>query len=377
MVIRKIVARALHIPFKVAFVHASASRTTTQSIWVTASAQDGAVGIGEGCPREYVTSESVVTAHAFVASHRHDWQTSISDVATLAFWVERHRADIDANPSAWAAVELALLDLIGQEQGRAIESLLGLPRLASSFRYTAVLGDATPAAFEAQLGAYLGASFRDFKVKLCGNFDRDRSKVRTLLSAGLFETAVRADANNLWADADQAISYLNRLGFRFSALEEPLRAGDFAGMRRVSQALDTRIILDESILRTDHLDEIRSDAYRWIANVRVSKMGGLLRSLQFGIAALRSGVPIIVGAHVGETSVLTRAALTLAHGMGDRVIACEGAFGTHLLEYDVVEPSIMFGRGGVLDIAALQIGTAPGLGLTTIKPVQSVTHAIA
>ena len=106
-------------------------------------------------------------------------------------------------------------------------------------------------------------------------------------------------------------------------------------------------------------------------------MGGLLRSLQFGIAALRSGVPIIVGAHVGETSVLTRAALTLAHGMGDRVIACEGAFGTHLLEYDVVEPSIMFGRGGVLDIAALQIGTAPGLGLTTIKPVQSVTHAIA
>ena len=341
------------------------------------STQDGAVGIGEGCPREYVTNETVVTAHAFVASHRRDWQTSISDVATLTRWAESHRRDIDGNPSAWAAVELALLDLIGQEQGRAIESLLELPRLAGCFRYTAVLGDATPAAFEAQLGAYLGAGFRDFKVKLCGSFDRDRSKVRALLSAGLSETAVRADANNLWADANQAISYLNRLGFGFSALEEPLRAGDFAGMRRVSLELDTRIILDESVLRADHLDEVRSDAYRWIANVRVSKMGGLLRSLQFGTAALRSGVPIIVGAHVGETSVLARAALTLAHGMGDRVIACEGAFGTHLLEYDAVEPSIMFGRGGVLYIAALQMGTATGLGLTTIKPVQSVTQAIA
>ena len=377
MIIRNITARALHIPFKVAFAHASASRTTTQSIWVTASSQDGAVGIGEGCPREYVTNESVVTAHAFVASHRHDWQTSINDVATLTRWVQRHRGDIDAQPAAWAAVELALLDLIGQGQGRAVESLLELPRLAGCFRYTAVLGDATPAAFEAQLSAYLGAGFRDFKVKLCGNFDRDRSKVRALGSAGLSETAVRADANNLWADADQAISYVNGLAFGFSALEEPLRAGDFAGMRRVSQALDTRIILDESMLRTDHLDEIRSDAYRWIANVRVSKMGGLLRSLQFGIAASRGGVSIIVGAHVGETSVLTRAALTLAHGMGDRVIAYEGAFGAHLLKYDVVEPSIMFGRGGVLDIAALQIGTAPGLGLTTIKPVQSVTQANA
>ena len=72
MIIRNVTARALHIPFKAAFVHASASRTATQSIWATASALDGAVGIGEGCPREYVTSENVATAHAFVASHRCD-----------------------------------------------------------------------------------------------------------------------------------------------------------------------------------------------------------------------------------------------------------------------------------------------------------------
>src|SRR5947207_1061204 len=185
MLIDSITARALHIPFKVAFVHASASRTATQSIWATAMARSGAVGIGEGCPREYVTNESVDTAHAFVVRHRRDWQASISDVATLAEWAERHRAIIDAEPAAWAAVELALLDLIGQEAGRTLESLLGLPKLAGCFRYTAVLGDATPAAFEAQLGAYLGSGFRDFKLKLCGHIARDREKVRALRAAGL------------------------------------------------------------------------------------------------------------------------------------------------------------------------------------------------
>jgi L-Ala-D/L-Glu epimerase / N-acetyl-D-glutamate racemase len=374
MLIDNITARALHIPFKVAFVHASATRAATQSIWATASAEGGVAGVGEGCPREYVTSESVATALAFVTAHQGDLQASISDVATLARWVELHRSEIDAHPAAWAAVELALLDLIGQVEGRTVESLLGVPQLAGRFRYTAILGDAAPAAFEAQLGTYVGAGFRDFKVKLCGDLERDRAKVRALLAAGISEATIRADANNLWADVDRAVRYLDALDFRFSALEEPLRAGDFAGMRRMSQALDTRIILDESLLRAEQLDEIRADAHRWIANVRVSKMGGLLRSLQVGVAARANGVPIIVGAHVGETSVLTRAALVVANSLRDCVVASEGAFGTHLLEHDVVDPSIMFGRNGIVDSAVQRIGTAPGLGLAT---GDSVTEASA
>lgn len=377
MVIDSIAARTLHVPFKAAFVHASACRSATQSIWVTALAQDGTSGVGEGCPREYVTRESVATAHAFVSAHCLDWRSSIGDVATLARWVERHRDAIDAQPAAWAAVELALLDLIGQAEGRTVESLLGLPPLAGCFRYTAILGDASPAAFEAQLAAYQAAGFRDFKVKLCGDLKRDQPKVSALLAAGIVETAVRADANNLWTGAARVLRYLDALRFRFAALEEPLRAGDFAGMRCISKALGTRIILDESMLRADQLSEIRADAHRWIANVRVSKMGGLLRSLRFAAEARESGLPIIVGAHVGETSVLTRAGLTLASGMRDHVVAREGAFGTHLLEHDVVRPSIMFDRNGIVDVAALQIGTAPGFGLTMSDPMKLATHSSA
>ena len=368
MVIHSIAASALHIPFKTAFVHASASRMATQTIWVAAKAKSGAAGVGEGCPREYVTCESVATTLAFVTAHDRELRASICDVASLSEWVDCHRREIDANPAAWAAIELALLDLIGQEEGRTVESLLELPQLAGRFHYTAILGHAAPAAFEAQLRAYVSAGFRDFKVKLCGDLRHDQLKVKTLLAAGIAEAAVRADANNLWTNADRAVRYLDALGFRFAALEEPLRAGNFAGMRRMSRTLDTRIILDESMLRTDQLAEVRADADRWIANVRVSKMGGLLRSLQFCVEARASGVPIIVGAHVGETSVLTRAALVLANSMRDGVVACEGAFGTHLLEHDVVQPAIMFGRGGVLDTATQRIGTMPGLGLATSVP---------
>ena len=72
---------------------------------------------------------------------------------------------------------------------------------------------------------------------------------------------------------------------------------------------------------------------------------------------------IIIGAHVGETSVLTRASLTLARAAGTALVAQEGAFGTHLLTRDVADPPLMFGAGGVIDVAQLGLAQRPGLGL--------------
>jgi L-Ala-D/L-Glu epimerase len=358
---------ALRIPFKVAFKHASAERKATQTVWVEARATDGTTGYGEGCPREYVTSESIDSAREFVAAHRGDWIASVRDIDTLRDWIANHSGDIDAHPSAWTAVELALLDLFGKLRERSLEAMLGLPELAGRFQYTAVLGDASPEGFGAQLAHYATASFRRFKIKLAGEDERDRAKVRALADAGIAPESVRADANNLWTDADGAASALESLGFPFFAIEEPLKAGDLNGMRRIAARLKTRIILDESALRAEQLSELGQDACNWIVNVRVSKMGGLLRSLGVLREARRLGMKIIVGAHVGETSLLTRAALVVAATAGGELIAQEGAFGTHLLESDVVEKPIMFGPGGMLDASTLSVSGAPGLGLSVSR----------
>jgi L-alanine-DL-glutamate epimerase-like enolase superfamily enzyme len=353
---------SLTIPFKVAFRHASAERAVTQTVWVTARA-DGHTGYGEGCPREYVTGESLPSASAFIARHAADLCASVHDLETLTSWARLHVSDIERNPAAWAAVELALLDLLAKVEHKSIESLLGLPAVHGRFRYTAVLGDAPPAQFEAQLAHYLKAGFRDFKVKLSRDTSSDRAKVRALKAAGLSGEAVRADANNVWANADGAITALEALDFNFHGIEEPLRAGDHAGMARVAAALDTKIILDESVLGPKQLDRIPGAPDRWIVNVRVSKMGGVLRSLEVVSDLRRRQLGLIVGAQVGETSLLTRAALTVANGAQDILVAQEGAFGTHLLERDVAEPPLMFGSGGILDVSETALAGA-GWGLS-------------
>lgn len=369
MTIESLRARTLTIPFNVSFKHASAERASTQTLWVEAHGSTGEIGHGEGCPREYVTNESLAGAQSFFAVHQPDWRKNIHDIETLAKWAMRHRAEIDANPASWAAVELALLDLFGKEAGQSIEALIGLPELAGSFCYTAVIGDAAPPQFEAQLTRYIQAGFRDFKIKLSGQLDRDLTKVAALISAGITPQKSRADANNLWRDASMAIEYLKTLNYDFFAIEEPLQPGNVTGMQHISTALNTRIILDESLLRIEQLRRFFDLPENWIVNLRISKMGGLLRSLELARTADKSNLRLIVGAHVGETSVLTRAALTVAHSSRNIVLAQEGAFGTHFLAHDVAEPPLMFGAGGILNADTQNLAGNPGWGLN-IPPLR-------
>ena len=134
--------------------------------------------------------------------------------------------------------------------------------------------------------------------------------------------------------------------------------------RRVSDACGTRIVLDESLLRAGQLDAVAADPHRWIANIRVSKMGGVIRSLEVARRATDLGIGVIVGCQVGETSILARTALTVMEAAGPSLVAAEGAFGTHLLHRDLASPCIMFGTAGVLSAGqAIDTGRG-GFGLT-------------
>ena len=337
------------VPFKAVFRHASASRDRAENLIVAAYGDDGEVGYGEGCPRAYVTGETLATAQAFIAEHADGLARATADVAGLRTWADAHRDAIDANPAAFCAMETAALDWLGKRLGQPVEALLGQPPLAGDFRYSAVLGDAPYPAFWWLARRYRRQGFTDFKIKVSGALRRDQRKMRTLAGS----PRLRLDANNLFADAAEAAAYFQHLPGSVFAIEEPVQAGDLDGCRRVGDATGARIVLDESLARAEQLPAL-DDAERWIVNLRVSKMGGLLRSLQVVEAARACGVGVVVGCQVGETSILSRAALAIMRALGPALLAAEGAFGTHLLQRDLATPSVMFGVGGVLDTASLR-----------------------
>jgi L-Ala-D/L-Glu epimerase len=140
-------------------------------------------------------------------------------------------------------------------------------------------------------------------------------------------------------------------------VEEPLQANDYEGLAQVAEAVGCPIIVDESVVRIAQLARLRGPADRWIVNVRVSKMGGILRSLDLVAEAGRRGIRVVVGAQVGETSLLSRCALTVARAADDG-----------LLSKDVCDPPVMFGVGGVLSVDACPVLASPGLGAFSPDP---------
>ncbi len=362
----------LDIPFRMSFRHASAERSRTESLWVEARSISGRVGYGESCPRSYVTGESKDSARRFFLASRQSLIESIEDATSLRHWVSHNRRWIDENPAAWCAIELASLDLLAKDRDESVEASLGVREPRGSFHYSAVLGDCDLNTFTSHFDRYWDTGLRDFKLKLSGEFRRDREKIDILKRVAAPEIRLRVDANNLWDDATHAGLYLRALKYPFFAVEEPVRAHRYSELSALASVLGTRIIVDESLAREDQLQHLDGNPESWIVNLRVSKAGGLFRSLELLEAARRRGHGIIVGAQVGETSLLTRAALTVAAQAGESLVAQEGAFGCLLLERDICNPPLMFGKNGVLKMPAQRTA---GFGLDVRLPERFLTRS--
>jgi len=360
MKIKNLTLRELNIPFKVSFTHASATRSKTESVLAISESESGCTGYGEGCPRSYVTGETLETAFQFFNTHLPSL-TQISDLNHLISWISNHQSVIDRNPAAWCAIELSLLDIQGKETGQPIETLLSLPEISGKFQYTAVLGVNSLHDFEKQCRQYFEMDFADFKVKISGKLKEDQARINFFKMHSNDKLRIRLDANNLWGNPDEAIDYIEKLNYPFFAIEEPLKPGLYDDCRKIFEATNIPILLDESFIRSDQFSSILPSPKTWIINLRVSKMGGIVRSLAIAERASTAGIPIIVGAQVGETSILTRAALTVAGAYPENILAQEGAFGIHLLERDITSKPIMFGKAGHLSVS--NFSQKPGLGM--------------
>ncbi len=362
MQVRQVILKKIDIPFNITFKHASAERSRTESVLVEMRSDSGFVGYGESCPRQYVTSEDLDSVSAFMRENIDSFKNRVNGLSSLAEWMSRNAENIDANQAAMCAVELAFLDLLAKDSGVSIERLINLPELTGQFKYTAVIGDGSPEFFHHILQKYHRMGFDDYKIKLSGDSAKDQEKCKIIEEVVEFPARFRFDANNLWDDYKSAIDYLSVLVLDYFAIEEPLNPGKFDDLSTIAQESGKRIILDESLLRLNQMKHLFDRPDMWILNLRISKMGGILRSKEIADQARDYGMKIIVGAQVGETSLLTRAALTLVNYAKDLVIAQEGAFGTLLLKNDICEPPIMFGVNGKLKTSDLPDSTT-GFGI--------------
>src|SRR3954451_6887883 len=158
---------SLPIPFRVRFGHASAVREQAENIIVAVRDAHGRVGLGEGCPRSYVTGETLASATSFIEKHRADF-LELASLDDLQHWMVGRASDIDVNPSAFCAVELALLDLFARQAELPVEALVGLPPCHDATA-SAVYGTGKAWKFYAQAVLFRLNGMRCSKLKVSGD----------------------------------------------------------------------------------------------------------------------------------------------------------------------------------------------------------------
>lgn len=353
--VSKIDLYAVDIPFKIKFSHAARSRKSSESIFAKVQSEEGEIGFGESLPRQYVTGEdqpSVMDSlRALLPSAllQRDFGSfgDVVDFCSSSF--------NDLKGASRAVIELALLDLAGHIFKCPASKALG-DTFVNDLRYSAAIGSVPP--FKAGISAlkFRLYGFKDIKIKAGDELDIKRlAAVRAMSGAGV---DLRIDANCAWG-ADEAIERLSVMRrYNFSLIEQPVKKGDIASLKKVSGSIPEPVMADESLCALDDAKKLIEEKACKMFNIRISKCGGLINSLKIAKLADESGILYQLGCQVGESGLLSAAGRHFASCVkGIRYM--EGSYARYLLLEDIVKEDIGFGYGGR---ACLLSGN--GLGVT-------------
>lgn len=340
------------LPFRRPFAHAAAVRSSSSSLFVKCIAETGAAGFGECLPREYVTGETRDGAFSLLRDRvlpRLLGRDFSSMEEVIAFLEEcdgkAPRAWVDADlpqAAAWCAVDLALLDTFGRVFEEPVR-LAGGGDLPPALRYSPVVSAGRGAAHAAMLLRIRLYGIRQVKLKVGRDAGGGDLRVaRWVLGSGC---DIRVDANMAWSvgDALRAMRELSRFGVR--SFEQPVAAGDVAGLARLVRETGLGVMADESMSDRASLERLIAERACTGVNVRISKCGGLVASYGLCRRALGAGLDLQVGCQVGESSLLSAAQLALVRA-AKTVSYAEGCFGLLLLREDPCDPVLRFGYGG-------------------------------
>ncbi|MFW6360338.1 MAG: enolase C-terminal domain-like protein [Spirochaetota bacterium] len=351
---------ALTIPFKLEFTHSQAKRLASDSLIVEIAA-DGITGFGEAVAREYVTGTNASAAGEISGTVASIYEKlNHSDISSLA--------DISGNllspdwPAAelplLCAVEAALLDIFCRQQEVDVYTLLGREPQRNELRYGGTLPMLPPEAAEKMLGAYTQAGIGNLRIKLSRNSEYNRTVLQTARRILGDDYDIRVDANAAWS-VEETLEQLKLIkDYGISLVEEPLgrRPEEMCRLAGAPESDGICYVADESAVTFQDLDQIAADGTFGMINIRLSKHGGLLRSLKMAATAESYGLRYQLGCHVGETGILSALGRVAASLMSDPVYI-DGSYDRHLLAQNIITEDYSFGYGG---IAGVRRGQGPG-----------------
>ncbi|MCW5980365.1 MAG: dipeptide epimerase [Bryobacteraceae bacterium] len=260
-------------------------------------ARDGVTGRGEGAP---------------IARYHEDAQGARKAIESILPLLESSdpwrftrllREVFDRIPghyAAKAAIDIALMDWVGQKLGVPLYRYFGLDPAEAPVT-TFSIGIDTPEITRRKVRE--AEPYPILKIKV--GLDTDEETIDAV--RGETGKPLRVDANEGWKTKEEAlekIRWLESQGVEF--IEQPLPAAMFEETRWLRGKVNIPVIADEAVLKASDIPKL-AEAYDGI-NVKLDKCGGMLEAHRMIEMAKALGLKTMLGCMISSSVSITAAA---------------------------------------------------------------------
>lgn len=310
MKIESIEAIPLAAEFRATFRFGTTDRTTSPNVVVVIRTDDGVVGYGEACPVPAFTSETQASIVELI-------EQRVSPVLVGRSPEDRHPLlhNLDKvlkfAPFTIAAIDTALLDLLGRAWGVPVHAILGGAFRESTEVHGSVGWD-EEAEKMVEIAVEQAQTYRWLKLYAGrGSVDADMDRLDAVREAVGPDVGLFVDVNTMWSPSDlvRALPRAESIGLRM--LEQPLPAAAAALQKQIVGDRTLDICADEAVRTVADAARVVSERSATVINVGHSKLGGPTAALHAAQLAQANGVGVMVGSVI-EMGIANAMGLHLA-----------------------------------------------------------------
>lgn len=349
------------IPFSSDVSHSMRTGAFSNNFVVEVVSQEGQIkGYGEGAPRKYVTGESWegVTENTIQLVKEGEFPWDLDDVDQIWNFIDNITDSKQFN-SVVCALEISLLDALGKLQNKNILEYFNKDYYVDSINYGGLIPLNGKNRRIEVCRLLKGLGIDQLRIKLGKNLDENIVTIKEVKEYFGDDCDLRVDVNGGW-DSQLANRHVDTfIDQGIKVVEQPFLPGDKA-IRDFSEKICSSGILlmaDESVCSMNDLKNIIYDGYYGMVNIRLSKCGGLRRSLNMMDYLRKEDLSFQVGCQLGETGILSAAGRILSLLSGD-ALYYDGSYDRYLLKENLTREDVSFGEGGYAEPL-----NGPGLGV--------------
>jgi len=336
----------LEIPLKKPFKIAFETLDTYRGVIVKICTEE-LCGYGEASPAPRITGDTV---ESVIASLKRFKPILIGkNPLQIVKIMEELNSSILGTPSAKAAIDFALFDIMAQKVGSPLKNILGGKKEKIETSLTVDIGNIEYTLNQARKLLDHGAKV--LKVKIGIDPEEDVKRIKALRE--MTDAKIRVDGNQGYS-LKRAIKVLKEIEkYEIEFAEQPIPATQIENLKILREKVDIPIIADESVHSSKDVLNLLGKVDG--INIKLMKSGGIWEAMKMASIARTAGMEIMVGCMI-ETKIGISAGTHFALGIGADYADLDGYWDLKEQPYE----------GVIFENGYNRVPNSPGLG---IKPI--------